>query len=86
MGVLLSTDPSEFRDDNYYKGIDFSFALGAQVNFAKFNITVRYAIGLSNIVEDKLSDELELALGAPVDLSIKNSNLQFSIGYKLFGE
>jgi hypothetical protein len=85
LGVLLSTDPGEFKDEGYISGIDFSLNLGAQLNFNKFNLSIRYSIGLSNIAEDKMSDDLEAVFGTPVDLTIKNNNLQFSVGYKLFG-
>ena len=85
LGVLLSTDPSELKDEDAYKGIDFSFNFGALVNFNKFNLSVRYALGLTSITGDELEDELESAVGGDVDLSIKNNNLQFSVGYRLFG-
>lgn len=84
LGVLVSTDPSEMKDDSYVGSIDLSFDLGVQVNFGKFNISGRYGIGLLNIVEDKFNEELSAELGMPVELSIKNNNLQFSVGYKLF--
>lgn len=86
IGVLLSTDPSELKDEDAYKGVDFSFNMGAMVNFNKFNISVRYSIGLSNLTGDALDEELDEALGEDIDLKIKNNNLQFSLGYRLFGE
>jgi len=86
LGILLSTDPSEFKDDEFVTGIDFSIALGARVNFDKFNVSIHYALGISNIVDDTINDLLESFIGFPIDLSIKNNNLQFSVGYKLFGE
>lgn len=86
LGVLLSTDPSELKDEEAYKNIDFSFNFGALVNFNKFNLTVRYAVGLSNLTGDALDDELDDTFGENVNLKIKNNNLQFSVGYRLFGE
>lgn len=86
LGMLLSTDPSELKDEEAYKSIDFSFNLGAVVNFNKFNLSVRYAIGLTSLTGDDLEDELEALFGEDVDLSIKNNNLQFSVGYRLFGD
>jgi len=86
IGVLVSTDPGEFKDDDFVKGIDFSFAMGAMVNLGKFNLSAHYALGISNIVDDTLNDALEDALGVPVGLSIKNNNFQISVGYRLFGE
>lgn len=86
LGILLSTDPSELKDQDAFKGTDFSWNIGATVNFDKFNISVRYSIGLANLTGDELDRQLDEALGADVDLEIKNNNLQFSIGYRLFGE
>jgi hypothetical protein len=81
LSYLISTDPSEFKDEDAINAFDFSLNIGGQVNFNKFNISVRYAIGLANIVGSELEDQL-----GDIDLSIKNNNLQFSVGYRLFGE
>lgn len=86
LGVLVSTDPSEFKDEDFVTGMDFSFAFGAMLNFNKFNVTMHYALGISNIVDDTFSDVLESVLGFPIDFSMKNNNLQLSVGYRLFGE
>jgi len=80
LGLLLSSDPSEFKDEDGVTGTDFSLGLGAGANFGKLNVTARYCIGLSNIAGDALKD----AFGD--DFSIKNNNFQLSVGYKLFGE
>jgi len=80
MGFLIATDPSEIKDEDIYKGTDISLNVGAGGNFDKFNITVRYCIGLSN------SDNLIGKTLGISDLSIKNSNFQISMGFKLFGE
>lgn len=68
-GLLLSTDPSDAKDD--LKG-DFTLNLGAGADFGKFNITARYGIGLGNISD---VDGLDL----------KINNFQISAGYTLFG-
>jgi hypothetical protein len=83
--MLVSSDPSEIKEDEGFKNIDFSLNLGAMVNFNKFNLSVRYSLGLVNITGDELQEELEEALGEDIELSIKNNNLQFSVGYRLFG-
>ncbi len=83
VGVLLSTAPDELKDEEAYKTIDFSFNLGVVVNF---NLSVRYSIGLANLTGDALQKELESVFGSDIDLAIKNNNLQFSVGYRLFGE
>jgi hypothetical protein len=80
IGLLLSTDPSEVKDADYYSGTDFTLNLGAGANFGKFNITIRYGLGLGNVAGDLWGD-----LGFD-DMKIKNNNHQFSLGYKLFGE
>jgi hypothetical protein len=80
LGLLLSSDPSEIKDEDFMTGTDFSLAFGAGANFGKFNAAIRYNLGLSNIAGDAAKD----LIGD--DLSIKNNNLQISLGYKLFGE
>lgn len=84
LNLLMSTDPSEIKDDDFYKGSDFALNFGAGANFGKFNATLRYCLGLSSIASDDLVDAFA-ALGAD-DLTIKNNNFQLSVGYKLFGE
>jgi hypothetical protein len=76
LGLLMSTDPSEYKDEDGIKGTDFTFNLGAGADLGKFNITARYGIGLANVAGDAFEG---------LDLSIKNSNLQLSLGYTLFG-
>lgn len=79
IGFLMSTDPSEIKDDDVLTGTDFTLNFGAGANFGKFNITARYGLGLSNIAGDALMDLAD-------DFEIKNNNIQISVGYKLFGE
>jgi hypothetical protein len=68
-GFVLSSDPSEAKDD--LKG-DFTLNLGAGASFGKFNVTARYGIGLSNIVDVE-------------GIETKINNFQISLGYQLFG-
>lgn len=79
IGFLLSTDPSEIKDADAYKGTDLTLNIGAGASFGKLNITARYGIGLSDI-NDKWGDIIEES-----DLTIKNTNIQISLGYRLFG-
>lgn len=81
IGFLLSTDPSEAKDEDYMTGTDFTLNLGAGANFKKFNITVRYGIGLSNISGDLWKEILSTD-----EMDIKNNVFQVSLGYQLFGE
>lgn len=69
-GFVLSSDPSDAKDD--MKG-DFTLNLGAGAAFGKFNVTARYGIGLSNVVDIEGVDT-------------KINNFQISLGYQLFGE
>ena len=59
-----------------FKGIDFSLVFGAGVELPLgLNAGMRYCLGLSNISEDE--DESG---------TIKNSNFQIYVGYRLFGQ
>jgi hypothetical protein len=75
LGLLLSTDPSEFKDNDGVTGTDFGINLGAGASFGKINITARYCMGLGNIAGDALND-----------FTIKNNVFQISLGVKLFGD
>jgi hypothetical protein len=54
------------------KGADFGFGLGVGANFGKLNATIRYVAGLSSIVDEG-------------DIDVKNSLIQLSLGYRIFG-
>jgi hypothetical protein len=71
LGLLLSTDPSEFKDE--MKGTDFGLNIGAGAGFGKFSADVRYSLGLSNIIDVE-------------GFEVKNNVIQISLGYQLFGE
>jgi hypothetical protein len=55
-----------------FKGTDFGFGIGAGANFGKLNATLRYVAGLSSIADDG-------------DVDAKNSLIQLSLGYRIFG-
>jgi hypothetical protein len=57
------------------KGTDFGLNFGVGANFGKLNATARYCLGLGTIAEE--------VDGESVD--IKNSVIQISLGYRLFG-
>lgn len=63
-------DDEDIKD--YFKGTDFGFNLGLGANFGKINAALRYTAGLSNIADSDDGD-------------VKNSNIQLSVGYRLFG-
>jgi hypothetical protein len=54
------------------KGVDFGVNLGLGADFGKFNASARYLLGLSSIDKDGEADT-------------KNTAIQISIGYRLFG-
>jgi hypothetical protein len=78
IGFLLSTDPSEFKDEDGLTGTDFGLNIGAGANFGKLNVTARYCIGIGNVAGSAFTDDID-------DFSIKNSAIQISLGYSLFG-
>ncbi len=78
IGLLLSTDPSEFKDNDGVTGTDFSFNIGAGVNLGKLNLAARYTLGLANVAGETLTNISD-------DFSIKNNVFQISLGLQLFG-
>ena len=79
LGLLLSTDPSAYKDEDIFKGTDFTLNLGAGANFGKIGVTARYGIGLANIAGSDLTDAID-------DYKIKLNNFQISVSYKLIGD
>lgn len=73
LSMLLGASPSEYEDFLDIKGTDLALNLGAGVNFGKFNLTVRYCIGLSNDTGFSGAD-------------LKANAFQASAGFRLFGE
>jgi hypothetical protein len=64
-------DGNDIKDG--YKSTDLGFNLGIGGNFGKLNATARYSMGLSSIDDSGF------------DADVKNSVIQLSLGYKLFG-
>ena len=77
-GFLLSAKQDDQDIKDGFKGMDLGVGLGAGVDLPMgLGITARYVMGLSNISED--ADDVE-------GVSVKNTALQISISYRLFGE
>jgi hypothetical protein len=80
IGFLMSAKAKEDGGDSedmkdYLKGTDMGIAGGLGIDLPMgLNFGFRFVKGLTNIVED--TDEVKY----------KNYNLQFSVGYKLFGK
>jgi hypothetical protein len=55
------------------KSSDFGLAVGAGLDFGKFNVSARYCFGLSDISDNGSSDS-----------SVKNTGIQIALGYSLF--
>ena len=83
IGILVTSDPDELKDEDAIKGMDFSFNVGVGADFKRASVTARYCIGLTNIAGEELQDEIQNLLGE--DLSIKNNYFQISLGIRLFG-
>lgn len=66
-----STSGDEDIKDQF-KGLDLGFNVGLGANFGKLNASARYCLGLSNIADAE-------------DADLKNSVIQVSLGYRLFG-
>lgn len=80
VGFMLSTDPSEIKDSKLFTTSDFTLNLGAGANIDRVTITLRYGVGLANVVGSELKNQVGSGL------SVKNNNLQISLGIKVFGE
>jgi hypothetical protein len=64
------TTSIDFKDE--VESTEWGANIGLGLNFGKFNVTGRYCIGLSNIAKES-------------DVDVKNSVIQLSLGYTLFG-
>jgi opacity protein-like surface antigen len=60
---------------DFVKGLDFGAVFGVGADISRFNVGVRYGLGLSNI-SDMEDDEVE----------VKSRAFQIVLGYQLFGD
>jgi opacity protein-like surface antigen len=75
MGAKVKFDGGDFDVKEDYTSTDFGLGFGAGVDLDNgLNINLRYYLGLGNIAE-----------GGDSDFKIQNSAIQFSVGYRLFG-
>ena len=76
---LLSAKYKEGDDDedvkDSFKGLDFSAVIGAGADIDRFNVGLRYGLGLANIMETDGED-----------FKVKSNTFQIVLGYKLFGD
>ena len=74
-GFLMSAKQDDDDVKEFMKGLDLGAGLGAGVDLPMgLGLSARYVFGLSNISDDDQSDG-----------TVKNTALQFSVTYKLFG-
>jgi hypothetical protein len=75
--IKFGDEPSNYDGDDYYieNAMDFGLQIGAGMKLGPVIIDLRYGFGLSNL-EDKPS-------GYQGDWKLKNSSLQFTVGYPL---
>jgi hypothetical protein len=65
-------DDVDIKDD--VKGLDFSGVIGVGADIDRFNVGLRYALGLANIFETEGED-----------FDVKSRAFQIVVGYRLFG-
>lgn len=74
-GMLLSAKQEDEDVKDSLKGMDLGLGLGAGVDLPMgLGLTARYVFGLSNISDEDMGD-----------ISVKNTALQISVTYRLFG-
>ncbi len=74
---LLSAAPDSFRDS--ISDYETAITVGIGGKLKRFNIAIRYAVGLTNLASEQLRQDFP-------DARVRNNNLQLSIGYQLFGK
>ena len=72
---------NDFKD--YVKKTDFSIPVGLSYEFEETSIDLRYNIGLSNILKERVEGDRSRFYGANIDGEIKNCVLMLTIGYKI---
>lgn len=72
--VSSGDDSAEVDIKELFKGTDLGVNLGIGASFGKIHASARYFLGLTDIPD------------TDGDVNLKNSNIQLSLGYKLFGE
>ncbi len=70
----VGDDSAEIDIKDWFKGTDLGVNIGLGASFGKINASARYYLGLTDIPDSE------------GDAKIKNSNIQLSLGYKLFGD
>ena len=77
-GFLMSAKMDDEDVKDGFKGLDLGLGIGAGVDLPMgLGLSARYVMGLSNIAEEEE--------GMTGDASTKNTALQVSLSYKLFG-
>lgn len=95
IGYLLSASASAGDDEDieeFFKSYNFSFVLGAGVDFGNLSVDLRYDIGLTNILddsflEDEFDDDDDLGdffddLFSGIEFTQKTSGIILSVGYR----
>lgn len=70
----IGDDSAETDIKEMFKGTDLGVNIGLGASFGKLSASARYFLGLSNVYDSE------------DDVDLKNSNIQLSLGYRLFGE
>ncbi len=81
LGILLSAEDEDGNDmKDFAKSTDVAWAIGGSYKMDNLSFDIRYNMGLTSIREDdEYENELEEMVTEEYD--IKNSVIQFSVGY-----
>jgi hypothetical protein len=74
MSAKYEEDGDEEDIKDSVKGLDFGAVFGIGADIDRFNVGLRYALGLANIYDEE------------GDVEVKSSAFQIVVGYKLFGD
>ncbi|MFN7329902.1 MAG: hypothetical protein ACK5UP_10400, partial [Bacteroidota bacterium] len=77
-----SGSPSQSSLKDQLNSLDFGFTFGLGVDIQKFNIGVRYNLGIANTIKDSKGS----LQGLNYEIKAVNLGWQFVVGAKIFGQ
>ena len=82
--LLMSASGGSTNIKSFFNSTDFGFLFGLGADLDKFNVGVRYNLGLTNIVNSSYNSNVFGSSGT--DAKLTNVGWQFVCGVKLFAE
>lgn len=76
MSAKYEEDGDEEDIKDSVKGLDFGAVFGVGADISRFNVGLRYGLGLANIFDEDGGEGVE----------VKSRAFQIVLGYKLFGD